>query len=74
MATMENEEVITLLREIRDLQKLHVENYRDALQNQKVGIEMQAKATRLQRRSLLILLLLVVAAVVILVVPSLMHH
>jgi hypothetical protein len=30
---MAEEQVIKLLEEIRDLQKLHVENYKDALKN-----------------------------------------
>jgi hypothetical protein len=31
---MGDEQVIRLLEEIRDLQKLHVENYKDAIKNQ----------------------------------------
>jgi hypothetical protein len=31
---MGDEQVISLLEEIRDLQKLHVENYKDAIKNQ----------------------------------------
>jgi hypothetical protein len=41
-----DEQVIKLLEEIRDLQKLHVENYKDALKNQQLSIEMQRKASR----------------------------
>ena len=66
---MENEQAIALLTEIRDLQRLHVENYKEALENQKLGLEAQRQAASLQRRVLvgvLVLLLLVAAAAVIL--------
>ena len=45
-----------ILEEIRDLQKLHVENYKDALKNQQESIDLQKRAVRRQ-----ILFLLVVA-------------
>jgi CHASE3 domain sensor protein len=47
------EQVIKLLEEIRDLQKLHVENYKDALKNQQESLEIQRRAVRRQRISLL---------------------
>jgi hypothetical protein len=71
---MENEEIVLLLREIRDLQKQHVENYRDALKNQQESIELQAKASRLQKRSLVILLIVVLVGIAIAVLPSLSGH
>ncbi|HEV2462830.1 MAG TPA: hypothetical protein VGT04_03425 [Acidobacteriaceae bacterium] len=71
---MENEEIVLLLREIRDLQKQHVENYRDALKNQQESIELQAKAGRLQKRSLIILLVVVLVGIAIAVLPSLITH
>jgi len=49
------EQVIKLLEEIRDLQKLHVENYKDALKNQQESIELQRRAARRQRVSLLVI-------------------
>lgn len=52
---MADEQVIKLLEEIRDLQKLHVENYKDALKNQQESIEIQRKAMRRQRISLLLI-------------------
>ncbi len=52
---MADEQVIKLLEEIRDLQKPHVENYRDALKNQQESIEVQKKAMRRQRISLLVI-------------------
>lgn len=71
---MENEEIILLLREIRDLQKQHIENYKDALKNQQESIELQAKSSRLQKRSLIILLLIVLIGIAIAVWPSLAGH
>ena len=52
---MAEEQVIKLLEEIRDLQKLHVENYKDALKNQQESIELQRRAARRQRVSLLVI-------------------
>ena len=46
---MADEHIIKLLEEIRDLQKLHVENYKDALRNQRESIEFQKHAVRRQR-------------------------
>ena len=46
---MADEQVIKLLQEIRDLQKLHVENYKDALKNQKEAIDIQKLAVRVRR-------------------------
>jgi len=49
------EQIIKLLEEIRDLQKLHVENNKDALKNQQESIEVQKQAVRRQRISLLVI-------------------
>jgi len=62
-----DEQVIKFLEEIRDLQKLHVENYKDALKNQQESIEIQKRALRRQRittlvNGLLLLVFLVVLA------------
>jgi hypothetical protein len=46
---MAEEQVIKLLEEIRDLQKLHAENYKDALKNQQESIELQRRAVRRQK-------------------------
>ena len=53
---MPEEQVIKLLEEIRDLQKLHVENYKDALKNQQESIDIQKGVVRRQRNSLIILI------------------
>ncbi len=68
---MADEEVVKLLQEIRDLQKLHMENYKEAVKNQQVGltnqqsaIEMQKKATRLVRIAMFVLIPLVIVLVI----------
>ena len=58
---MAEEQVIKLLEEIRDLQKLHVENYRDALKNQQESIEIQKRALRRQKITTLVLGAILVA-------------
>jgi hypothetical protein len=55
------EHVIKLLEEIRDLQKLHVENYKDALKNQQESIEIQQRALRRQKITSLALGVILVA-------------
>jgi len=61
---MDNEEIVLLLREIRDLQKLHVENYKDA-------IKIQSNVIASQNRWRAILLIFVLVAVVTTVWASL---
>ena len=52
---MADEQVVKLLEEIRDLQKLHVENYKDALKNQQESMEIQRQAVRRQKINLLVI-------------------
>ena len=52
---MADDEVVKLLQEIRDLQKLHIENYKDALKNQQESIAIQKRAVGRQRVSLILL-------------------
>jgi hypothetical protein len=66
-----DEQVIKLLEEIRDLQKAHVVNYREAVENQKLAIEMQKKASRLQRIGLLVLIIIVFLGMATAILPSL---
>lgn len=51
---MSDDQVVKLLEEIRDLQKVHVENYKDALKNQEESIDLQRRAVRRQRTTLLV--------------------
>jgi len=52
---MGDEQVIKLLEEIRDLQKAHVENYKEALTNQRESMDFQKKAVRRQRITSLVM-------------------
>ena len=63
---MAEEQVIKLLEEIRDLQKLHVENYRDAIKNQQESIDIQKRALRRQKITLLGIGLLLLAFLIFL--------
>lgn len=67
---MDNEEIVLLLREIRDLQKVHAENYKEAVKNQQAAIELQSKAIRSQKITRLVLLTIVLVGVAIAVMPS----
>jgi len=66
---MADEQVIKLLEEIRDLQKLHVENYKDALKNQQEAIDIQKRAVRRQKLMALMLGLFLLALIVLNVWP-----
>ena len=61
---MNDDRVIRVLEEIRDLQRQHVENYKEAIRNQQESIELsrqwQAQAQR--RLKIVSALLIVVAA------------
>ncbi len=48
---MDDERVIKLLEEIRDLQRQHVENYKDALANQRESIQFNERWQKQNRRS-----------------------
>jgi len=38
---MSDDEIVQLLKEIRDLQRQHLEHYKEALRNQQESIQMQ---------------------------------
>lgn len=67
---MSDEQVIKLLEEIRDLQKLHVDNYKDALKNQQESIDLQRRAARRQKIALIVIGIILVAALWIFVAWS----
>jgi flagellar biosynthesis/type III secretory pathway M-ring protein FliF/YscJ len=64
---MAEEQVIKLLEEIRDLQKSHVENYKEALKHQEESIGIQKVAVRRQKMVFLLAGLLIVGLLVFLV-------
>ena len=43
---MDDERIVKLLEEIRDLQRQHVENYKEALANQAESIRLQKRYSR----------------------------
>jgi hypothetical protein len=61
-----DEQVIKLLEEIRDLQKLHAENYKDALNNQRESMDFQKQAVRRQRITSLVMGLMLLAFLIVL--------
>ncbi len=67
---MADEQVIKLLEQIRDLQKAHVENYKDALKNQQESIELQRRAVRRQRTALLVLGIVLVGFLLLLALSA----
>lgn len=46
---MNDEKIVSLLEEIRDLQKQHVENYKDAIKRQDQALELQKEAVGRQK-------------------------
>ena len=48
--SMNEEKIVVLLEEIRDLQKQHVENYKDAIKRQDQSIELQKQAIERQKQ------------------------
>jgi hypothetical protein len=76
---MENIEIVELLREIRDLQKLHLEKYEEftrnqqiALQQQRESMAVQKKASRLQRSAILIVLIVGILALGLIILIALL--
>jgi hypothetical protein len=59
---VDNDRVIRLLEEIRDLQRSHVENYKEAIRNQQESIQLNKEwQRRASRRQLVILVVFAVA-------------
>ena len=52
---MADEQVIKLLEEIRDLQKSHLENYKEAVKNQQESIGLQKRALKRQKIAIAVL-------------------
>jgi len=60
---MDEDRVVKLLEEIRDLQRQHVENYKDALANQRESIAITQRFARTQRLIQVVALAIVVGLV-----------
>ena len=69
---MENNQAVELLREIRDLQKLHLEKYGEALKNQQEAMAFQRKASRWQHGALLVIVIFAILLLGGIYLPS-MH-
>ena len=72
---MSDDQIISLLTEIRDLQKQHVENYKNALQNQRESIEFQKSFVARQRKLVfLIIVIVIVTFTVMAFLPQFLGH
>jgi hypothetical protein len=70
---MTDDRIITLLEEIRDLQRQHAANYQEALRNQQEAIGIQRAATRRVMRFATALMVLVVVLVAVFLLPYVMR-
>jgi len=61
---MDQDRVIQLLQEIRDLQRQHVENYKDALANQRESIALTQRLARRQQQIQIVAVAIVIGAIV----------
>jgi hypothetical protein len=66
---MNDDRIVQLLEEIRDLQRQHAANYQDALRNQQEAIGMQRAATRRVMRFATILMVLAVVILAVFIAP-----
>jgi hypothetical protein len=66
---MNDDRIVKLLEEIRDLQRQHVANYQDALRNQQEAIGMQRAATRRVMRYATILMVMLALLIVVFIFP-----
>jgi hypothetical protein len=68
---VEESEVVGLLREMRDLQRAHLQNYKDALRNQEEAIALQRQVVRRQRIAFIVLIVIVLFGALLLGLPGL---
>jgi len=71
---MDSEEIVGLLREIRDLKKRQIENQEDALKGQKQAIETQQQVARRQRMLSYFLMVFLLAMCAWVLFPQLLHR
>ena len=70
---MNDDRIVRLLEEIRDLQRQHVENYKDALRNQEESIRMNREWHRKATQRQLIALVVIGLVVATFLWPYLRH-
>jgi hypothetical protein len=68
-----DDRIVKLLEEIRDLQRQHIENYQDALRNQEESIRMNREWQRKASQRQLIALIAVALVVASFLLPYLRH-
>jgi uncharacterized membrane protein (DUF106 family) len=72
---MSDDQIISLLTEIRDLQKQNTENYKLALQNQREAIEFQKSfAARQKKVVLLVIVVVIVTFSILAFLPHLLRY
>ena len=72
---MSDDQIISLLTEIRDLQKQHIENYKNALQNKRESIDFQKSFVARQRKLVfLIIVIVIVTFTVMAFLPQFLGH
>ncbi len=67
---MTDDRVIRLLEEVRDLQREHLEHYKEALRNQTESIRMQRELSHVARNRLRFVSVLIAIVLVILIVSA----
>ena len=70
---MNDDRIVKLLEEIRDLQRQHVENYKDALRNQEESIKMNREWHRKASQRQVIALIVIAVVVASFLWPYLRH-
>jgi hypothetical protein len=67
---MTDDRVIRLLEEVRDLQREHLEHYKEALRNQTESIRMQRELSDVARNRLRFVSVLIAIVLVLLIVSA----
>ena len=70
---MNDDRIVTLLEEIRDLQRQHVANYKDALRNQEESIKLNREWQRKASQRQVIALVVIAVVVAVFLWPYLRH-
>ncbi len=68
---MNDDRIVKLLEEIRDIQREHFATYKDALPNLQEAVRLQREATRRVMRIATLLMVLVAVLVLFVIVPYL---
>ena len=66
---MTDERVIRLLEEVRDLQREHLEHYKEALRNQAEAIQLQREWSAATKRRLRVVFVLIAIVLALIIVP-----